>query len=58
MRDFQEIIDHIHKSEENNIFKQKNRMKKEETKNKIRELLNMIDRAMQPIYERPTIKSQ
>ena len=32
LRGVQEIIDHIHKSEENNTFRQKNKIKKEETR--------------------------
>ena len=50
LRDFQEIIDHIHKSEENNTFRQKNRIRKEETQNWIMNLLRMIDKAMEQIY--------
>lgn len=50
MREFQEIIDHIHKSEENNTYRQKNKIKKEETKKVLNELLKMVDKAMEPIY--------
>ena len=50
LRDFQEIIEHIHKSEENNTFRQKNRIRKEETQNWIMNLLKMIDKAMEQIY--------
>ena len=52
MRDFKEIIDSIHKSEENINFKRKNRVKKEETKNWITTLLKMVDKSMKPIYEK------
>lgn len=51
MRDFKEIIDSIHKSEENINFRQKNRIKKEETQNWISKLLKIVDEAMQSIYE-------
>ena len=50
LRGVQEIIDHIHKSEENNTFRQKNKIKKEETRKALTELLKMVDKAMEPIY--------
>ena len=57
MRDFKKIIDNIHKSEENVNFRQKNRIKKEETQNWINELLKMVDKAMKPRYEELKEKS-
>lgn len=57
MRDFKEIIDSIHKSQKENKYRYKNRIKKEETQNWINELLRMVDKAMKTRYEELREKS-